>query len=125
MIRRLLLLISTFAASPAFAGATAWQEVTAGASVRLISSDRLDGDTTLAGLEIRLPPATNTYWRIPGDSGIPTTLDMSGSTGIGSAEVLWPFPLIEENGGYRDFVYRDALVLPIRLKAAPGATVDV
>jgi DsbC/DsbD-like thiol-disulfide interchange protein len=125
MIRAVLPLLVTLAASPALAGATAWQEIASGASVRLISSDRLDGDTTLAGLELRLPASTNTYWRFPGDSGIPTTLDLSGSKGIATSTVLWPFPGIETTGGYRDFVYRGALVLPIRLKAEPGATLDV
>jgi DsbC/DsbD-like thiol-disulfide interchange protein len=125
MLRLLLPLLVTLAVSPAFAGATAWQELASGASVRLISSDRLDGDTMLAGLELRLPASTNTYWRFPGDSGIPTTLDLSGSKGVAASEVLWPFPGIETISGYRDFVYRGALVLPIRLKAIPGATLDV
>jgi len=125
MVRLLLPLLVTLAASPALAGATAWQELASGASVRLISSDRMDGDQTLVGLELRLPDGANTYWRIPGDSGIPTTLDLSGSTGIAAPNVLWPFPSIETTGGYRDFVYRNALVLPIQLEATAGAVLNV
>jgi len=82
MLRLLPYLLVTLAASPALAGATAWQELASGASVRLISSDRMDGGETLAGLELRLPEGANTYWRIPGDSGIPTSLDLSASTAI-------------------------------------------
>ena len=125
MLRLLPYLLVTLAASPALAGATAWQELASGASVRLISSDRMDGGETLAGLELRLPEGANTYWRIPGDSGIPTSLDLSASTAISGSKVLWPFPSIETTGGYRDFVYRGAVVLPIRLKPSPGAVLKV
>lgn len=125
MIRLCIALCVTLAAGPAFAGATAWQELASGASVRLISSDRMDGDTTLAGLELRLPPSTNTYWRIPGDSGIPTVLDLSGSSGVSDPQILWPFPSVEDTGGYRDFVYRDSVVLPMRLKASASGTLNV
>jgi DsbC/DsbD-like thiol-disulfide interchange protein len=110
---------------PATAAETPWQDVAPGARVRIISSDVLKPDgTTMVGLEIDMPPTTNTYWRVPGETGIPTELDFTGSTGVTSHEVLWPFPLIETKTGYVDFVYRGPTVLPVELKL-DGATADL
>src|SRR5271163_1985315 len=45
-----------------------------------------------AGVEIRLDPGWKTYWRDPGDSGVPPKLDFSGSDNVKSVTVLWPAP---------------------------------
>jgi DsbC/DsbD-like thiol-disulfide interchange protein len=120
MLRAALCLFATFAAGPALAGATAWQEISPGVKARLISSDSIVGGTTLAGLELDMPQATNTYWRIPGESGIPTQFDFSGSTGIADPHVHWPFPEIANTAGYRDYIYRGSVVFPIALKTGGG-----
>lgn len=103
--------------TPALAAETPWQEVAPGARVRLIASDVLKPDsTTMVALEIDMTEATNTYWRVPGETGIPTQFDFSASRGVTGHEVQWPFPLIETKGGYVDFVYRGPTVLPIELQ---------
>ena len=43
-----------------------------------------------AGIELTLQPGWKTYWRYPGDSGIPPRFDFSGSTNVQSATVAWP-----------------------------------
>lgn len=103
-------------ASSATAGETAWQEIAPGSKARLISSDivRPDGKTVV-GLELDLPQGTNTYWRVPGETGIPTMFDFSRSHGVAGHDVLWPYPSIETHSGYVDFVYRGATVLPVEL----------
>ena len=45
-----------------------------------------------AGVEIKLDPGWKTYWRDPGDSGMPPTLDFSGSDNVKAVTVLWPAP---------------------------------
>ncbi len=110
---------------PATAAETPWQEVAPGARVRLISSDVLKpGNTTMVALEIDMPMATNTYWRVPGETGIPTQFDFAGSSGVTGHEVQWPFPLLETKTGYVDFVYRGPTVLPVELKLY-GDTADL
>lgn len=102
---------------PATAAETPWQEVAPGARVRLISADVLKPDgTTMVALEIDMPTTTNTYWRVPGETGIPTEFDFAGSRGVTGHEVLWPFPLLETKTGYVDFVYRGPTVLPVELQ---------
>jgi DsbC/DsbD-like thiol-disulfide interchange protein len=109
-------LLLPFVATPVLAAATDWQEVAPGARVRLISSDARAADgSTLAGLEIDMPPGTKTYWRVPGETGIPTMLDLSGSTGVTGHQILWPYPVIDSAAGYLDYVYYGPTVLPVRL----------
>ena len=82
---RLPILLGIFASllSPAFAAETAWQDVAPGVRLRLISTGVVKPDgTTLLGLEIDMPETTKTYWRVPGDTGLPTVLDFTASTGV-------------------------------------------
>jgi DsbC/DsbD-like thiol-disulfide interchange protein len=41
------------------------------------------------------------------------TFDFSASSGVSDAEVLWPYPRIETEGGFRDYVYRGSVVIPV------------
>lgn len=102
---------------PAYAAATPWQELTPGVRLRLISADvvRPDG-STMVGLELDMPKTFKTYWRVPGESGIPTSVEWSGSSGIVGAETHWPYPTIDTSAGLVDFVYRGSVVLPIALR---------
>ena len=65
------------------------------AAARLIAGSfiKTDDATILrAGVEIRLDPGWHTYWRDPGNSGVPPTFDFAGSENIKSVTVLWPAP---------------------------------
>lgn len=110
-------LIVTLLATPALANATPWLEIAPGVKARMITSDAVAMGKTTLGLEVDLPEGYVTYWRVPGESGIPTTIDMSGSTGLTDPVIEWPYPQIDEKTGMRDFVYRGHLVLPIVAKA--------
>lgn len=104
------------AAGPCAAAATDWQQLAPDTRVRLIASEKLEADgTTLAAIELDMPLSTNTYWRVPGESGIPAKLDLSGSKGIVGQQFLWPFPEISVKAGYTDYVYYGPVVIPVRL----------
>lgn len=114
---RSLALLLALLTTPAFAAATDWQEVGPGARARLITADVVAPDgSTLVALELDMPANTKTYWRVPGETGIPTSLDFSASTGIGSAEILWPYPVIDTSTGFLDYAYFGPTVLPVRLE---------
>src|SRR5262245_3863782 len=79
--------------------------------------------TTLhAGVEVRLKPGWHTYWRYPGDAGVPPRFDFAGSQNVKSVDVLWPAPQpIREQGlvaiGYaRDVTWPLAVVPKERAK---------
>lgn len=101
---------------PAQAGETAWQDVAPDTRVRLISSGVVAPDgTTLIGVEIDMPEGVKTYWRVAGETGIPTQFDFAGSHGISRHEVVWPYPTIDTASGYVDFSYFGDTVLPVRV----------
>ena len=104
-------------ATPAFAGATPWQDVAPGVRLRLIANDvRTPDGSTLAGLELDMPQDFKTYWRLPGETGIPTELDIAGSTGVATPTIQWPYPTAETSGGFLDYVYHGPTVLPVSLR---------
>jgi DsbC/DsbD-like thiol-disulfide interchange protein len=126
MIKAATFLLVTLFAAPALAGATDWQEVAPGVKLRLITSDKLDDGVTLAGLELDMPETTNTYWRIPGETGIPTELDFAASTGVSDPWMHWPYPQIDRSRGYLDYVYFGPTVLPFEVSAdEAGAILDI
>ena len=94
-------------AAPAHAADASGWDGTQRSAVRLLAGSRVDGGTTLrAGVEMRLAPGWKTYWRYPGDSGIPPRFDFSGSQNVKSVAVGWPAPqrLTDESGtsiGYK------------------------
>ncbi len=101
--------------------ASAWN-AEAHAAARLIAgaAQKSAGARWLrAGVEIRLDPGWKTFWRYPGDSGVPPTLDFAGSTNVKSVTLLWPAPerFADGAGGY-SIGYRSDVVLPLRIAAA-------
>ena len=75
-----------------------------------------DGTSLRAGIEIKLDPGWHTYWRYPGDSGVPPAFDFSGSENVKSVSVLWPAPrrLPDGAGGFA-IGYVDHVVFPLRV----------
>jgi DsbC/DsbD-like thiol-disulfide interchange protein len=75
------------------------------------------GRGNLAGFEIALAPGAITYWRDPGDAGLPPTLDFSSSDNVVSVEPLFPAPKrIKEADGGEAFGYDGNVVFPVRVK---------
>ena len=76
----------------------------------------------LAGFEIALAPGAITYWRDPGDAGLPPTLDFSGSENVASVEPAFPAPKrITEADGGEAFGYDSGVIFPLRVTARDPA----
>ena len=82
------------------------------AAVRLIAGAQR-GTVHRAGIEIRLAPGWKTYWRYPGDSGIPPRFDFSQSKNVKSVIVRYPAPhrLTDESG--TSIGYKNGVVFPL------------
>ena len=72
-------------------------------------------ETLSAGLELDLANGWKTYWRSPGEVGIPPQVDWSGSTNIAKVEMLWPAPERFTAFGIENFGYSDEVVLPLQV----------
>ena len=87
--------------------------------VRLLSGGR-QGENWLAGIEIALDPGFKTYWRNPGESGLPPSFDWSQSENVASVEVRWPAPTRHEDAAGVAYVYSQAVILPVVVKPKAG-----
>ncbi|MCQ0969012.1 hypothetical protein MLD63_01000 (plasmid) [Paracoccus sp. TK19116] len=74
-----------------------------------------DGNRMVA-LDLQLEPGWKTYWRKPGDSGIPPEFDWSASTNVGAVTPHWPAPEVIVSGDDRTLGFHDRLVLPIEIQ---------
>lgn len=93
-----------------------WTDVAPGAKIRVLTSDHVSADgKMLAGLEFQLSGGMKTYWRIPGESGIPLTADWGNSVNIDNVDFLWPMPKRAISKGYFDYVYDQDFVLPFEI----------
>jgi len=68
-----------------------------------------------AGLEIKLSEGWKTYWRYPGDSGVPPRFDFSRSDNVGTVDVLWPAPHRFTDEGDNSIGYVTDVVMPLRI----------
>jgi DsbC/DsbD-like thiol-disulfide interchange protein len=96
-------------------------------ALRLTQGPQLADGTRLGAIAIRLDPGWKTYWRTPGDSGVPPRFDFSASDNVASVTVLWPAPKAFPDGaGGTSFGYQTQVVLPLRIVAtAPDAPVTL
>lgn len=85
------------------------------AQVRLVPGGRDGAGELLAGIAISLDHGFKTYWRSPGESGLPPSFDVSGSTNLAHAEVLWPVPNRLEDAGGVAYGYKDEVTFPLRV----------
>lgn len=77
--------------------------------------------TEMAALHLVLAPGWKTYWRAPGEAGIPPRFDWSGSENLASVTLHWPRPEMFDLNGMRTFGYHDALLLPIEFTPQDAA----
>jgi len=84
-------------------------------AVRLLAGSR-SGAVLLGGIAFQLQPGWKTYWRNPGDSGVPPRFDFSKSENIEAVTVLWPAPMkFDDGAGGHSLGYKGQLVLPLRI----------
>ena len=86
---------------------------------------REDG-ARIAGLRLTLAPGWKTYWRSPGDGGIPPQFAWNGSRNLSGVDVLFPTPSISTSYGLRTVGYSEQVVLPLVVSPkVAGRAVDL
>lgn len=126
-----LLAAIALAGSPAAAGdglATAWSggynsrvrliagvDASEPASAGTAAAGQGRASRVIAGIELEMPPGWKTYWRNPGDAGIPPSFDWSQSGNVAAASVLYPAPrrLVDKSG--TTIGYMDRVTFPVRI----------
>ena len=116
------ILLSTCLLAPLFGGlATTSAEADSFsnvAQIEIIPGWKTPHGTHMAGLRVTLQPGWKTYWRSPGDAGIPPQFSWAGSENLTGAEFHWPVPDLLPHSSVVTIGYKDSLVLPIELSPA-------
>ncbi|NSY37982.1 protein-disulfide reductase DsbD domain-containing protein [Leisingera sp. ANG59] len=113
-------LLAVATGSPALAGAADGDIV----QVEVLDGGMTPRGTHLGALRITLQPGWKTYWRAPGDAGIPPSFSWRGARNVRSLSITWPSPEVFLTSGYRTIGYHDQLVLPVEITPeTPGKPV--
>ena len=80
------------------------------------------------GVRLKMQHDWHVYWKNPGDSGLPVTLEPSGPAGFTFGAMQWPLPIeFDQPGDIAGYGYTDVVLFPLEVKApatlAPGSTV--
>ena len=105
-----------FALGPAHAtGPSPWVEDLHSA-FRLIAGSAKKGAAPLrAGVEIKMADGWHTYWRYPGDSGVPPRFDFSGSKNLANAKVRFPAPQLITDETGNTLGYTGSIIFPVEV----------
>ena len=109
-------------------GTSAWVEgLHARARLIAVGTDMsVAANALLVGVQVDLEPGWHTYWRMPGDAGVPPNFDWSGSRNMTSAEILWPAPQRLPDAYGNSIGYLDEVVFPVLVRPAdPDRPVDL
>lgn len=92
--------------------------------VRLISDSTqvAPGQTLLLALEQKIAPHWHTYWKNPGDSGQPTSIEWKLPQGATAGDILWPAPKRFDVGPITNYGYEDRVVLLTEIRLPQGLT---
>jgi DsbC/DsbD-like thiol-disulfide interchange protein len=82
------------------------------------------GKTMRLGLKIEHQPHWHTYWKNPGDSGLPTILEWTLPAGAKVGDIEWPTPHKLPIGPLLNYGFEGTLLLPVALSLPQAVTTD-
>lgn len=129
VLMAILVLMSDAGLATAQAGtATSWQTQNY-VKTRLII-DKAEwqsrSDVLMAGIHIKMDPGWKTYWRYPGDAGLPPRFDWSGSANLKKPRVLWPAPTRYKDSAGNSIGYKKEVVFPVLIEPEdPAKPIDL
>lgn len=93
--------------------------------VSLLPGWRLADGNHMAGIRIALAPGWKTYWRAPGEGGVPTILQLTEAEGVTGLAIHWPRPKVFVINGMRSIGYGDVVVLPVEFSLSQGGEIAI
>src|SRR3979411_2845751 len=110
IVKRLFLAFAALLALGASAAATVKTEHVE-AELVTDKSAAQPGKPLLVGLKLRMEPQWHTYWKNPGDSGLPTKIQWVLPAGWKAGPIQWPYPHPLPVGPLMNYGYEDEVVL--------------
>ena len=99
------------ALQPAYAEATQWQDL-GGGRARMVSVFNPESGKVEGIVDVELLPGWTTYWRNPGEAGIPPVFDFSASKGIRVSKPKFPLPSVKKTSDLISVVYKKHVAFP-------------
>jgi len=87
--------------------------------IEVLPGWQTDAGTWMAGIRFRLAPGWKTYWRAPGEAGIPPLFTWEGSQNVAAAAFHWPVPQVFDQSGMQSIGYAGDVVIPVEI--TPGS----
>lgn len=85
------------------------------AELQILDGGRTAQGTYLGAVRVTLKDGWKTYWRAPGDAGIPPEFDWNRSDNVGDVSITWPAPDVFDQNGLQSIGYENQLVLPVEI----------
>lgn len=82
------------------------------------------GESLRIGLWLQHDPEWHTYWRNPGDSGLPTHIELDLPPGFEAGPIQWPIPERLPVDPLVNFGYSHTIVLPIEISVPAELDAD-
>ncbi len=126
--RSLAFLLMTVASGVQASGTESAAVVTEHTRASLITDAQQDvvaGGEITVGLQLEHQPGWHSYWKNPGDSGLPTTMRWTLPTGVVAGPIAWPTPAQFRDGPLLNFGYGGAVLLPVRITIPADFKADV
>src|SRR5262245_30545395 len=71
------------------------------------------GKPMRVGLRLKMDPEWHTYWRNPGDTGLPTTIEWKLPEGFKAGDIEWPAPQRIDVQSFANYGYESEILLPV------------
>src|SRR4029453_6804840 len=118
-MKRLLVLLLALLAAPAQAQAVVQTE-NVRAELLADASAIKPGEPFWVGLRQTIRPKWHTYWKNPGDSGLPTEITWTLPAGAKADPIVWPRPHLFDISGVINYGFKDEAVLLVRITPPAG-----
>ena len=112
---------------------TAWAQLTVSTKSAVVSTPQVraelvahapdgvqTGKTFWLGLQLQHAREWHTYWRNPGDSGLPTQLEFTLPPGLEVGPVIWPLPKKLSAGTLTNYGFDGDALLAVAVKVTPA-----
>ncbi|PWK59875.1 protein-disulfide reductase DsbD domain-containing protein [Roseicyclus mahoneyensis] len=86
---------------------------------------RLPNGNHMAAVRITLAPGWKTYWRAPGEGGVPTVISLTEAQGVSGMAIHWPRPQVFFANGMRSIGYHDDVILPVEFALSETGEVSI
>src|SRR3954471_13091013 len=114
MLRILLaLLLATFA-GPAFAQSVVQTDNVRAELLSDVAAAK-PGEPFWVGLRQTMRPKWHTYWKNPGESGLPTEINWTLPAGAKAGPIVWPVPALIDVGGVINYGFHDDVLLMVKM----------